>query len=153
LIIMSTPRKGRKTTRKKRGTVTARRFFDLVVLVLGEKCSFTANTAVPMAEAQAEVARRSDLTDAERKAYDEKYIKRRIEFAFRNRRAKYAGNMEPLTVLVNGQGGQWGLTEAGVKRAKELSSGDLVDGELPPEPGDPKPKAAAPRTVSEVLSG
>ena len=147
--------KPKKATRK-RGTVTARRFFDLVVLVLGERTGFVAKAPVPMAEVQAEVMRRADLTDAERKAHDEKYIKRRIEFAFRNRRAKYCGSMEPLTVLVNDQGGQWGLTEAGVKRAQELSSGD----ELPPEAGeesdpeesDPEDEKKPARTLSEALS-
>lgn len=114
---MSTP----KT--KRRSTVTARRFFDLVVLVLGERTSFTADTPVPMADVQEEVLRRSDLTDRERKAHDDKFIKRRIEFAFRNRRAEYVNGIDALTVLAGGSGGQWALTEAGVEKARRLADG------------------------------
>jgi len=133
------------TRKKKRSAVTAKRFFDLVVLVLGERSSFTANTAVPMKEVQEEVLKRSDLTARERTAHDEKYIRRRIEFAFRNRRATYTKDTKgipTLTVLVDGKSGQWGLTDDGVEKARELAAASS----LPPEPKSeaPEPEAEEP---------
>ena len=131
------------TRKKKRSAVTAKRFFDLVVLVLGERSSFTANTAVPMKEVQEEVLKRSDLTARERTAHDEKYIRRRIEFAFRNRRATYTKDTKgipTLTVLVDGKSGQWGLTDDGVEKARDLAAASS----LPPEPKSEAPEAEEP---------
>ena len=125
---MSTPNKDRK----RRGTVTAKRFFDLVVLVIGEKTAFTANTAVPIAEVRAEVLRRADLTPEELLEFNEKQINRKIEFAFRNRRGKYRGGEERALTVQVGKYGQWGITELGVARARTLSG----DPGLPPETGN-----------------
>ena len=129
-----------------RDKVTAKRFFDLVVLVLGEKTTFRANTAVPMAEVRDEVLRRADLTDEERELGETK-LRRKVEFAFRNRRAKYCGT-HPERALTRqvGKGGQWGLTELGAERAKELAQ-PPADDPAPEDPSDdpaPAPEADDP---------
>lgn len=49
--------------------------------------------------------------------HDETYLRRRIGFAFRNKREGYCGKQEPLTVQMGR--GEWALTLAGVRAVRE----------------------------------
>jgi hypothetical protein len=150
------PKRTRTKTksRRRQNTVTAKRFFDLVVLVIGEKSGYTPNQAVPMREVEEEVLRLADLTPKERTSHDEKFLRRKIGFAFRNRRAEHVRGLTALTVQTAPK--QWALTEAGVAKARELSASaeDLppepVVEDLPPEPHSEEVEVEELKTAGDV---
>lgn len=179
------PAPPKKARVKRTNTLTARRFFDPVVLALGELTGFKADTPVPMKDVQDKVLETFQFTEDDRREVEatnknkvdsseflDAFARRRIQFAFRNRRKGSAfsnsrntdGN--PTVYLKNGTAlttqlgvGQWGLTEAGVAKARELA--DLeADGPVPvPVIEDPDveavtetPKAAPETPVVEATA-
>ena len=98
------------------------RFRDPLLLVLGRKTNFKAGVPVKKADCFLPTLAAAQVSPAEIKALDandpEKYLRRRVQFAMRNQRARYSGNRTATTVLVDGE---WALTEAGMVRARQLA--------------------------------
>jgi len=129
-----------KKRRKRKPGITPKRFSDTLIRVLGEMTGFEPRTPVDYKEVIPRVIAEAKLTEKELEIADKaakrsvqpsvrKYLHRQVGLAFRARRDNYVINKTPLTVQV-GESGQWGLTEAGVEKAKQLCGED----DLPPEP-------------------
>ena len=133
-----TPKK--RSKRKRKPGITPKRFSDTLIRVLGEMTGFEPSTPVDYKEVIPRVIAEAKLTEKELEIADKaakrsvqpsvrKYLHRQVGLAFRARRDNYVINKTPLTVQV-GESGQWGLTEDGVEKAKQLCGED----DLPPEP-------------------
>lgn len=168
------PVPAKKARVKRTNTLTARRFFDPVVLALGELTGFKADTPVPMKDVQDKVLETFQFTEDDRREVEatnknkvdsseflDAFARRRIQFAFRNRRKGSAFSNSrntdgtPTVYLKNGTAlttqlgvGQWGLTEAGVSKARELA--DLEAGDPVIEDPDVEAVTETPEAATET---
>lgn len=99
-------------------SITASRFFDTVVAAIALETNYRAGVPADQKAVEARVLTCGELTPEELTSTDEKTLRRKIGFAFRNQRQEHCGSKPALTVPLGR--GQWALTEAGVERAREL---------------------------------
>lgn len=98
--------------------ITATRLFDPVVAAIAIETNYQAGVAANQKAVEARVMSSGELTPEELANTDEKVIRRKIGFAFRNQRQEHCGSRIALTLPLGR--GKWALTEAGVERAREL---------------------------------
>lgn len=122
-------------------SVKTRNLYNAVVLSIGRRAGFKANSSVAIDDVVADVLELSGFGDAEilelgqslAKAGEDpmdvgrKDLRRKVHFAHRNQRAASKGSKStsycktPLTVLV--KAGQWALTEFGAITARRMDEG------------------------------
>lgn len=105
-------------------SVTAALFFDAVVVAIAKESDYTPHKPVSHKTVKDRVMASGLVSPDDIAEHGEKYIHKRIGWAFRNQRANtekstYCGDQKPLTVP--GGRGKWALTEAGVAKAKALA--------------------------------
>lgn len=128
---------------------TASQFFDPLVKVLGELVDYEAGKGVPYKDALDLVLKEAgidpDNSPWPLKGYKPVGLYRIIGFAYRNQRpnlksSRYSGQRPAMCLTLDR--GYWGLTEAGVERAKELKDTSVAifsRGELGIAPREEEP--------------
>lgn len=120
---------------------TAKSFFDPLVKVLGKIVKYKPYVGVHYKEVLDLVLKEVGINPKDSPwplqgsgGKGQSYgLYRIVGYAFRNQRGnissdwKYSGKREPYCVLVDGQRGMWGLTEAGTQYARELNHADRDD--------------------------
>ena len=101
--------------------MTASNLFNSTLLSIARLSGFRAHRAVEQSKVETAVRTEHDLANSTK-------TNRLIGFSFRNQRARYCGARRQAMTIQIGRG-QWGLTEAGVERARQLH-GKLEEGNL-----------------------
>lgn len=103
--------------------ITAKDLYEPLLIVLGQKTEFQAERPVCHKTLMDDVLRAAgiDVVNPPQPLKGKQGLYRKVHYAWRNQREGYCPRkVQPFTTLGQDRG-SWGLTEAGVKRARELA--------------------------------